>query len=314
MSYLRIMSFVLFILCFTAAGNNNDTLLYSLPLSSSGYSGVHLKKTGECLPDPPVDKKDKGAGSASISSLSVGFSGSHIDFVYSAYPSSSFSSAMILSFWNDKTKNVQYAKNEVPDSIMNMLGDTLPSAVSQTASLNHIRTISEIRLNTIKLLPYFGNVPFTFNPYIGIGIFSDFSFGNFSQHAVDSIPAGYPDSVYSGYDTSISRYNVDVGFEIPVGIELFPLKKTNIPVLNSIGFTFTYSFMSGYRVFAYPDTNTKYDAYEKSGNSEHSSIYTTDSSSTGSDTKDNGGKSDFWYGFKKIKTKNEFRFGITVLF
>jgi hypothetical protein len=105
-----------------------------------------------------------------------------------------------------------------------------------------------------------------------------------------------------------------VGFEIPVGIELFPLKKTNIPVLNSIGFTFTYSFMSGYRVFAYPDTNTKYDAYEKSGNSEHSSIYTTDSSSTGSDTKDNGGKSDFWYGFKKIKTKNEFRFGITVLF
>jgi hypothetical protein len=312
-SYLRIMSFIIFAACCATAGYSIDTLLYSLPLSASGYSGLHVERTGKSFPDLTMKSKIQNSESESLRSLTAGFSGSHIDFIYSGYPSNSFSSVFILSFWHDKTVKVQYAVNEVSDSVIDLLGDTLPSAVSQSTSLNHIRLISEIRLNTISLLPDLGNVTFTLNPYIGIGLFGDFSFGSTSVQAVDSAEA-YLDTLYSSYDTSISRFNVDVGFEIPVGIELFPLKKTSIPVLNSMGLTFTYSFMSGFRIVAHPDTNYSVNAYDKNVNNAHTSIYTTDGNSTETDNNDDGGKNDFWFGFKKIKINNEFRFGITILF
>jgi hypothetical protein len=322
MSYLRIILVFLCVVISVPASETFDTLIYTTPLSAYGYGGAGVRKTGKTLSDfTPATEKKGVSEHTSHNSITAGFSGGHFDFIFSSYPSTSFSKAVTLSFWNDKNIVLQSRNGALSDSVVNLLGDTLPQSVLQLTTLNHIRVMNEFRVNGLQLLKDLWEVPFTINPYIGAGTFMSFSFGNTKQSANGAASSPALDSIYKLYDSTYTRFNADVGFAFPAGIEIFPLKNTDIPILNSMGITFTYTFITDYRVFAYPDISI--NSYKNRYNDNSSSInnLVTDIlghyvSESGSDISSNNlNKSSIgFFGFKKIKTDNEFRVGIMIIF
>jgi hypothetical protein len=197
------------------------------------------------------------------------------------------------------------ARAGLGDSILALLHTNsvvLPNAVSQSSVLDYIRCSYEVRVNGMPMFDAHESLPFAINPYVGIGLFADAGFGSMRQRYLDTlVPIAHSktDSLFKMFDSTYSRINVDIGLGIPLGVEIFPFSKFSIPALRHIGVSFTYTLLAKWRVFAYPDTavNPYMSLYNSNKNSNDS----------GSSSKNSSGNSIGWFGFKNIKTDNEFR-------
>jgi hypothetical protein len=301
-----------------------DTLIFTTPLSGSGYSGTGVRKTGENLPvwKPPSDKAGKAATQDDKqkpqSVIAVGRSNLGWSVTFAKYPQNVISGAQTYSFYHDNSRGRVYAKTALGDSIFNLLSNDLPRAIDQKTSMSHTRMLYELRLNVLPMLGPSDFLPFPINVYAGAGAFTDISFGVTNLKIADS--TFRPDTSSGGFDSTNQRFIIDAGLAFPLGLEVFPFKNSDIPVLKNLGISVTYTIYQTFRTFAMPDKDINpYKKYvEKSDSSSTAGVNGygngngTGSGSTSDNTK---GVSDYlWYGWARISAKNELRVSLELCF
>jgi len=292
-----------------------DTLLYTTPLTATGYAHTSVYRIGSNLPkwEIKTEENNKKAEAPLPGIVGIGMTAHGYDIVFSKYPLKLFTTATTLSFLHESTKQPMTREEGLADSILQKLASdsiVLPTAVLQSSTLDYIRYQYEVRFNTIRLFDAQQNMPFAVNPYIGAGLFVDAGFGKLKQHSIDSTTQ-ILDTVLKMFDSTCTRVNVDIGFAVPIGVEIFPFSKSSITALNYFGISFTYTLFTRYRVYSYPDKIVNpykdvYDTYKSSSNNNNNS-----SDSSGNSSSDNKSDVKFgWFGFKNIKADNEFRIAV----
>ena len=299
-----------------ARGKTVDTLLYTTPLTATGYSHTSVYRIGSNIPkwEIKTEENTTKTGTSLPGLIGIGMTAHGYDIVFSKYPFKLFTTATTLSYRHETTKQTMTREEGLADSILQMLASNsivLPTAVLQSSTLDHIRYQYEVRLNTIQLFDAQQNLPFAVNPYIGAGLFVDAGFGELKQHSIDSTTqmSSSLDTIFKKFDSTYTRVNVDVGLAIPIGVEIFPFSKSSITALNYFGISFTYTLFTRYRMYSYPDRTVNpykdiYDTYNNSSNNNNSG------DSSGSSSSDNNSVKIGWFGFKNIKADNEFRIAV----
>jgi hypothetical protein len=286
-----------------------DTLLYTTPLTATGYTHSGVYCIGKNLPAwemlTPEEKKQAVVPQPTV--VGIGMSAHSYDIIVSKYPRKVISTAWGLSFVHESSKEQMTARQGFGDSILALLpADSIPSNVTLSTVLDYIRFNYEVRVNGMPMFDAQERLPFAINPYIGIRMFLDAGFGSLRTRSSDPrvpTPNTQMDTIFRMFDSTYSPINVDVGVGIPIGVEIFPFSKSSTPVLKNIGVSFTFTLLTRWRVFALPDSsvNPYMNVYNAKRNS--------------SDTTKNDSKTNFgWFGFKKVKTDNEFRFALHYLF
>jgi hypothetical protein len=324
LQYIRIAVLAVFISLPIFAGEA-DTLLFTTPLSASGYSGTGVRKTGGKLPLwlPPSDKTVRRNDEKKVQSvIAAGRSNLGWSVTFAKYPQNILSSAQTFSFYHENSSGRIFAQAALGDSLFNVLSkDTtnhLPIAIDQKTSLDHIRMLYDLRLNVLPMLSSFDFLPFPINVYAGAGVFTDFSFGVTNLKIADSTFRA--DSSSEGFDSTNKRFIVDVGLAFPIGLEVFPFKNRDIPVLKNLGISVSYTIYQTFRAFAMPDKDVNpYKKYvDKSDTSSIAGINGNsngDGISSGGNSDKNKGVSDYlWYGWARISAKNELRVCLVLLF
>jgi len=297
-----------------------DTLLYTTPLTATGYSHSSVYCIGSNIPkwEIKTEENNKKAEAPLPGLVGIGMTAHGYDIVFSKYPLKLFTTATTLSYRHESTKQTMTREDGLADSILQMLASdsiVLPTAVLQSSTLDHIRYQYEVRFNTIRLFDAQQNLPFAVNPYIGVGLFVDAGFGELKQHSIDStteMTRPLLDTIFKMFDSNYTRVNVDMGLAVPIGVEIFPFSKSSITALNYFGISVTYTLFTRYRMYSYPDKTVNpykdiYDTYNNSSNNNNNN--SNDSSGNSSSDK----KSDVkigWFGFKNIKADNEFRIAV----
>lgn len=323
MPYIQIAVLAVFISLPIFAGEA-DTLIFTTPLSGSGYSGNGVRKTGEKLPVwlPPSDKAGKAGRQDDKqkpqSIIAAGRSNLGWSVTFAKYPQNVLSSAQTYSFYSENSSGRIYAKTALSDSIFNLLSMNLPSAIDQKTSLSHTRMLYELRFNVLPMLSEFDFLPCPINVYAGAGTFTDLSFGITNLKIADS--TFKPDTSSNGFDSTNQRFIVDVGLAFPIGLEVFPFKNTNLPVLKNVGISISYTIYQTFRTFAMPykDINPykKYvDNSDSSSNTGVNGISNGNGNSSENTSDNKNGVSDYlWFGWARISAKNELRVSLEILF
>jgi uncharacterized membrane protein YgcG len=308
----------------TAVAGNADSLFFLSPQSAAGYSGIGLSKVGEDLPAwvPPVTtasqaKSAANAATKSGSMIAIGESNVGVSVTFSQYPDKILTSATTFSFFKESPTSSLSLADAVDDSgsaIDTLNSHGAPSSVTEATSLNHIRAGTGLRFNIFPILKQYDFLPFPINPFIGADIMLDVSFGS-TRIKPDS--AFTPDSGMGAFDSTYHQVFLDAGFAVPMGIELFPLKKTDIPVLKDMGISFVYTIYTLYRTVAFPGlTANPYTDYLNninSGNNSNSSSDNNQGNNSGSSGSSGGGGNNksnnipIWTGWSRVSEKGEYR-------
>jgi hypothetical protein len=176
----------------------------------------------------------------------------------------------------------------------------------------------ELRLNVLPMLGSSDFLPCPINVYAGAGAFTDLSFGVTNLKIADS--TFKPDTSSNGFDSTDQRFIVDAGLAFPIGLEVYPFKNTNIPVLKNMGLSISYTIYQTFRTFAMPykDINPYRKYVEKSDSSSNTSVNgigNGNGNGSGSSSNNNNGVSDYlWYGWARISAKNELRVSLEMCF
>jgi hypothetical protein len=332
-------------LCGATRAGDADSLFFLTPRSATGYSGTGVRKTGEELPlwiPPQRNAQSKAPAEKSstaekpLTIFSVGYSNLGWSLSFSRYPEKMVTFVTEFAYLHESTNAKLFLKDAVADSLLDSMAAhsvQAPFAVTQETPLDHIRAGFGLRLNFLPILKSFDFLPFPINPYIGAGAFLDVSFGSTKLRPVDSLGSASSsfDPSFGGFDTTIGRLNTDIGFAFPIGLEVFPLKNINIPVIKNIGVSFVYVLNVTNRVFAMPardlDPYKDYiDQMSGSNNASNPSGSNNTSNPTISEGPPNeyssgnpsggGGKSGppIWFGWSPLGSKNEFRGCLEILF
>jgi hypothetical protein len=343
---LRYTLSFLFALCISAAvaAENADSLFFISPQSATGYSGISVSKLGDNLPAwiPPTTagqaKAAANAAEKSSSMISIGESNLGVNVTFSGYPDKIITSATTIGFFKETPSSSLSLLNAVSDSFPQ--GDSIlqangaPSSVNEATSLTHIRVGTGLRFNTYPIMKQYDFLPFPINPFVGANIMIDASFGTTKINPGDSIIL--PDSGLGIFDSTYHRFFLDAGFAFPVGIEFFPLKKTDIPVLKDMGVSFIYTFYALYRTIAFPgltvnpysdylnnqsnnNNNSNNSSNNNSGNNNSgNNVSDSTSNNSGNNSSGSNGKSNnnipLWTGWQKISSKSEFRVSLEFMF
>ncbi len=325
----------------TAAAEKADSLFFISPQSATGYSGISTSKLGDDLPPwtPPAAagqaKAAANAAEKSGSMISIGESNLGVSVTFSGYPDKIITFATSFGFFKETPRSSLSLLNAVSDSFPGGV-DTLqahgaPASVTEVTSLSHIRTGAGLRFNTYPIMKPYDFLPFPINPFVGASVMFDASFGSTKINPSDSLNLSTDTTVLSAFDTTYHRFFLDAGLAFPIGIEFFPLKKTDIPVLKDMGVSFIYTFYALYRVMAYPGlTVNPYSDYlnnHNSGSNSSSNSNTSSNNSSSSNSSGNNGSdstssssgnnnSNFplWTGWKKISSKSEFQISLEFMF
>jgi hypothetical protein len=317
--------------CSVLAGNA-DSLFFIAPRSATGYSGLSISKPGENLPawtSPTQADKAKSAAAAtgSGSLIAIGESNQGVSITFLPYPDKIITMATTFAFFKTSPTSTltpaTAALDSFPgaDSILN--ANKAPSSVNEAGSLSHFRASTGLRFNTWPIMKPYDFLPFPVNPFIGAGVTLDASFGSTKIKPADTIPPS--DTGLGAFDSTYHQFFLDAGFSIPMGIEIFPLKKTDIPILKDMGISFVYTIYSLFRTVAVPGlTANPYKDYlnnlsnnSSNNNNNNSSNTSTSSPSDSSSGGSGGGKNNgnpFWTGWSKVTTKSEYRISLEFMF
>jgi hypothetical protein len=323
-------------LCGAARANDADSLFFLAPQSATGYSGTGVRKTGEQLPSwIPPEKNGPAKASAEKSSaaeksstmVSIGYSNLGWSLTLSSYPDKMITFATSFAYFDESISGRLLLKDAVADSLRDSMAVhsvKAPFSVTQETSLYHVRSGYGIRFNFLPLLKSSSSLPFPINPYIGVGAMVDVSSGSTVLRPVDSLgrPSKSFDTSFGGFDTTVSRINADMAFAFPIGLEIFPFKKTTVPIIKNLGISFAYIIYATYRMFAMPgkDLNPYNDYIDHLKNGNNAGNPTLPVGTPGgtspadsSSSKDKGGPA-VWFGWSPVSSKNEFRVSLEITF
>jgi hypothetical protein len=317
--------------CFCGAtlAKDADSLFFLAPQSATGYGGTDVRKMGEQLPSwIPPEKRSQSTASPEKSStmLSIGYSNLGWNLTLSSYPNKMITFATSFSFFHENTDGRLLLKDALADSLRDSMvvhSVKAPFAVTQKTSLDHIRSGYGIQLNFLPILQSFDFLPFPVNPYIGAQAMVDMSSGSTTQRPFDSLGRASRsfDTTFGEFDTTINRINTDIAFAFPIGLDIFPFRKTTIPIVKNLGISFAYIIYATHRIFAMPDKNVNpYKDYIdnlKNGNTTGNALIPAGTPSGTSPADSSGGSNkgpSVWFGWSPVSSTNEFRVSLELTF
>jgi hypothetical protein len=296
---------------------------------------------GEKLPlwiPPNQNDQSKAAADAAEKSstmVSIGMSNLGYGITFSPFPEKVITTATGFSYFHENSTSSLSMKNAVAGdslSLIDSITGRAPFAVTEKNSLDHIRAGWGLRFNTWPVLKTLDFLPFPVNPFVGAGALLDVSFGTTAVRPVDSL--GFADtrfdSSYAGFDSTYNRFFLDVGLAFPIGVEIFPFKKTDVPFIKDMGISFVYTIYALYRTVALPakDLNPYNDFINNNSNNSNNNSNNNNSGNNNSNNNNsdstssnnsgsNGNKNNnlpLWTGWARISSTSEYRVSLEFMF